>query len=169
VADPFLGEVRLMSFGFAPRGWAQCNGQTMAINQFQALFALLGTLYGGNGVTTFLLPNLQSRVPVHRSTDGTYQQGQMGGVETVTLIPNQAPIHTHFLVGTKTTGAKEVPASTLGASPTANSYYSPPTNLTTLNPSSISPTGGNQPHPNIQPYLTINYCIALQGIFPSRN
>ncbi len=169
MVTPYMGEVRPLSFGFAPKGWALCNGQTMAINQFQALFALLGTMYGGNGISTFLLPNLQSRVPVHRSTDGTYQQGQTGGAETVTLISNQAPVHVHSLVGTTTAGSRQEPAFTLGASPTANSYYSPPTNLTALNPASISPAGNGLPHPNIQPYLTINYCIALQGIFPSRN
>jgi microcystin-dependent protein len=158
-----------MAFGIQPKGWAYCNGQTMAINQNQALFALLGTMYGGNGISTFLLPNLQSRVPVHRSTDGTYTQGATGGAETVTLISNQAPAHTHLLVGTTTAGTREEPAFTLGASSTANSYYSPPSNLTALNPGSIGPTGNGQAHPNIQPYLTISYCIALQGVFPSRN
>ncbi|HUE11954.1 MAG TPA: tail fiber protein [Steroidobacteraceae bacterium] len=171
MVTPYLGEVRMFGFGFAPKNWAACNGQTMSINQSQALFALLGTMYGGNGVSTFLLPNLQSSVPVHRGTGGggTYQQGQTGGAESVTLNTNTVPTHFHSLVGTTTTGNKEVPTSTLGASPSANSYYSPPTNLTALNPSSISLAGGGQAHTNIQPYLVVNYCIALQGIFPSRN
>jgi microcystin-dependent protein len=169
MVTPYLGEVRMMGFGFAPKGWATCNGQTVAINQNQALFALLGTMYGGNGVSTFQLPNLQSSVPVHRSTDGTYVQGATGGVENVTLNTSTVPPHFHSLVGTTTTGNKEEAAFTLGASPSANSYYSPPTNLTALNPGSISMAGGNLPHPNIQPYLVLNYCIALQGIFPSRN
>jgi microcystin-dependent protein len=171
MVTPYLGEVRPLGFGFAPKGWALCNGQTMAINQSQALFALLGTMYGGNGVTTFQLPNLQSRVPVHRSTDGTYVQGGTGGSEFVTLITNQAPSHLHSLVGTTTAGNREECAFTLGASPTATNYYYSPgtTALTALNPSSIGMAGNGQGHPNIQPYLTINYSIALQGVFPSRN
>jgi microcystin-dependent protein len=170
VTNPFLGEVRLMSFGFAPKNWAQCNGQLMSIQQNAALFALLGTMYGGNGVSTFALPNLQSRVPVHRSNDGTYVQGGVGGTEQVTITQATMPSHIHFLVGTTTTADVKLPKSVLATSSvTTNFYYSPATNLSTLNPASIGMTGGGGGHNNIQPYLTINYCIALSGIFPSRN
>jgi microcystin-dependent protein len=170
MVTPYLGEVRMMGFGFPPKGWALCNGQTVAINQNQALFALLGTMYGGNGVSTFQLPNLQSRVPVHRSTDGTYVQGATAGVEAVTVLITQMPAHAHAFVGTTATANTRVPTGLLATSAVATDYYySPPTNQTALNPASISPAGGNQPHSNIQPYLVLNYCIALQGVFPSRN
>jgi microcystin-dependent protein len=170
VTNPFLGEVRMFGFGFAPKNWAQCNGQTMSIQQNAALFALLGTMYGGNGVQTFALPNLQSRVPMHRSNDGTYVQGALGGTEQVTITQASMPTHAHFLVGTTATADKKVPVGVLATSAVAsNFYYSPATNLTTLNPASIGMTGGGVGHNNLQPYLTINYCIALSGIFPSRN
>jgi microcystin-dependent protein len=170
VTNPFLGEVRLMSFGFAPKNWAQCNGQLLSIQQNAALFALLGTMYGGNGVNNFALPNLQSRVPMHRSNDGTYVQGALGGEEQVTITNATMPSHNHFLVGTTTTADVKLPKSVLATSSvTTNFYYSPPTSLTALNPSSIGMTGQGLGHTNIQPYLTINYCIALSGIFPSRS
>ena len=170
MTNPFLGEVRMFGFGFAPKNWAQCNGQLLSIQQNTALFALLGTTYGGNGVNNFALPNLQSRVPMHRSNDGTYVQGALGGSEQVTITNATMPTHAHFLVGTTATADKKVSVGVLATSAVAtNFYYSPATNLTTLNPASIGMTGGGQGHSNIQPYLTINYCIALSGIFPSRN
>jgi microcystin-dependent protein len=170
VTNPFLGEVRMFGFGFAPKTWAMCNGQLLSIQQNAALFSLLGTMYGGNGIQTFALPNLQSRVPMHRSGDGTYVQGALGGSEQVTITQATMPGHIHFLVGTNATGDAEAPTSTLGTSAAAlDFYYTPATNLSTLNPASISMTGNNVPHTNLQPYLTINYCIALSGIFPSRN
>jgi microcystin-dependent protein len=170
MVTPYLGEVRPLSFNFAPKGWAQCNGQTLSITQNQALFALLGTTYGGNGTTNFQLPNLQSRVPVHRSTDGTYIQGATGGAEQVTILTGSMPQHNHAFVGTTATASTRVPTGLMATSVvTTNYYYSPPTNQAALNPATISAAGGNQPHSNIQPYLTINYCIALQGVFPSRN
>lgn len=170
MTNPFLGEVRMFGFGFAPKNWAMCNGQLLSIQQNTALFSLLGTTYGGNGVNNFALPNLQSRVPMHRSNNGTYVQGGVGGSEQVTITNATMPAHLHSLVGTQTTGDAAVAASTLGTSPnTADFYYSPPTNLSTLNPSSIGMTGSGQGHTNLQPYLVINYCIALSGIFPSRN
>jgi len=170
VTNPFLGEVRMMSFGFAPKNWAQCNGQLLSIQQNAALFALLGTMYGGNGVNNFALPNLQSRVPMHRSNDGTYVQGALGGTEQVTITNATMPAHIHSLVGNTATADKKIPEGVLATSSVATDfYYSPPTSLTALNPSSIGMTGGGQGHSNIQPYLTINYCIALSGIFPSRN
>jgi microcystin-dependent protein len=170
VTNPFLGEVRMFGFGFAPKNWAQCNGQLLSIQQNAALFALLGTMYGGNGVQNFALPNLQSRVPMHRSNDGTYVQGAVGGSEQVTITNATMPTHAHFLVGTQTGANAKGPAGALATSSvTSDFYYSPATNLSTLNPASIGMTGGGVGHSNIQPYLTINFCIALSGIFPSRN
>ena len=159
-----------MGFGFAPKNWAQCNGQLLSIQQNAALFSLLGTMYGGNGVNNFALPNLQSRVPMHRSNDGTYVQGALGGSEQVTITNATMPAHIHNLVGTTTTADTRVPVGALATSAVATDfYYSPATSLSTLNPASIGMTGGGVGHSNIQPYLTINYCIALSGIFPSRN
>lgn len=170
MTNPFLGEVRMFGFGFAPKNWAQCNGQLLSIQQNAALFSLLGTTYGGNGVNNFALPNLQSRVPMHRSNDGNYVQGQIAGTEQVTITNASMPTHAHFLVGTTQTGTAALANSTLGASPnTADFYYSPATSLSTLNPASIGMTGSGAGHNNLQPYLVINYCIALSGIFPSRN
>jgi microcystin-dependent protein len=170
VTNPFLGEVRSFGFNFAPKNWALCNGQLLSIQQNAALFSLLGTMYGGNGVQNFALPNLQSRVPMHRSNDGVYVQGQMAGSEQITITNATMPGHIHFLVGTSTAGDAEIPGSTLGSSPnTADFYYSPPTGLSTLNPNSIGMTGQGLGHSNLQPYLVINYCIALSGLFPSRN
>jgi microcystin-dependent protein len=170
VTNPFLGEVRMFGFGFAPKNWAQCNGQLLSIQQNAALFALLGTTYGGNGVQTFALPNLQSRVPMHRSNDGTYVQGALGGTEQVTITQASMPAHNHFLVGNTTTANTREATGALATSAVAtNFYYSPATNLSTLNPASIGMTGSGAGHSNLQPYLVINYCIALSGLFPSRN
>lgn len=179
--DPFLGEIRLMSFSFAPKGWAMCAGQTLSIQQNTALFALLGTYYGGNGVSTFMLPDLRSRVPVHMGTPpgrSPYTIGQIGGVENVTLLSTQIPPHNHFVQAVNTVGLDFKPigqyfSQTEGTGARQQGYVppgsgSPPPNSTTLNPASIQPVGG-QPHSNIQPYLAMNYCIALTGIFPSRN
>ena len=169
MTNPFLGEVRSFGFNFAPKNWAMCNGQLLSIQQNAALFALLGTMYGGNGVQNFALPNLQSRVPMHRSGDGTYVQGQVAGSEQVTITNATMPAHNHFLVGSTTTASTRVPTGALATSSvTTNFYYSPATSLTTLNPASIGMTGNGVGHSNLQPYLVINYCIALSGIFPSR-
>jgi microcystin-dependent protein len=160
----------MFGFGFAPKSWAMCNGQLLSIQQNAALFSLLGTTYGGNGVNNFALPNLQSRVPMHRSNDGTYVQGALGGTEQVTITNATMPAHIHSLVGTTATADKKVPIGVLATSAVATDfYYSPPTSLTALNSASIGMTGNGVGHSNLQPYLTINYCIALQGIFPSRN
>jgi microcystin-dependent protein len=168
--DPYLGEVRLLSFNWAPRGWMLCNGSLLPIAQYSALFSLLGTTYGGNGVTTFALPDLRGRVPMHRSTNGAYQQGQISGVEQVTINQSTMAMHNHLLLGTTTLADKKQPNTTLAASSVATDfYYSPLTNVVQLNPQSIGPVGGNQAHDNMQPYLVINYCIAVNGIFPSRN
>jgi microcystin-dependent protein len=164
MADPFLSEIRITSFNFAPKGWALCNGQTLPINQNQALFSLLGTTYGGNGQTTFMLPNLQGRVPISWGMGNTL--GQVGGSESVTLTLQQLPQHYH-LVNVVNANANAGPAGNyFGA---ANQLYQPPPPGTPLANSTISKTGGSQPHENRQPYLSLNFIIALQGIFPSQN
>jgi len=169
MSTPFLGEIRLMSFQFAVKGWALCNGQLMAINTNQALFSLLGTTYGGNGTTNFALPNLQGRVPMGQGS--TTLMGQAGGAQYVTLTLNQMPAHSHELEGTSDFANANVPGQALpGARPRGGLLrYAVPGNPATLSTSSIGTTGGNQPHDNMQPYLTMNYQIALEGIFPSRN
>lgn len=171
MSDQYLGEIRLFSFGFAPANWAQCNGQLMPISQFQALFSLIGTTYGGNGTTTFALPNLQSRVPVHQGTGlglSTYVMGQVGGTETVTLNQNQLPGHNHALQANDSPAAGSRPSGTVLARATSN-IYGPGPDGTIMHPNAIGPAGGSQPHPNIQPYLVMNFCIALYGIYPPRD
>jgi microcystin-dependent protein len=168
---PYIGEVRAFAFGFAPKGWQLCNGQTLAINQNTALFSILGTTYGGNGVSTFQLPNLQGVVPISMGTDpfgNTYVEGETGGEVNHTLSFNEMPTHTHTpLAGA--TANKNVPAGLLpGNNPSQNFYIAGAPN-TTLNPAAVQPVGGNQPHNNMAPYLVLNYCIAIIGIFPSRN
>ena len=164
MAEPFLGEVRIFSFGQAPKGWALCNGQQLPINQNQALFALLGTAFGGNGQTTFGLPDLRGRAPVHTS-DSVGQVGAQSGSETVTLTTSQMPQHNHIANASASDGDQPLP-SILAA---VNNAYGAPGNPVPLRPETISNTGGSQPHVNMQPSLTLSFCIALQGIFPSRN
>jgi len=163
MATPFLGEVKMLSFNFPPKGWALCNGQLMAIAQNAALFSILGTTYGGDGRTTFGLPNLQGRVPVHMGN--SYAEGQTAGAENVTLLSNQSG-HGHpvraTLTPTTNTAAGNFPAVS------GNAVYGTSTD-TTMNAGVVSQAGGNQAHPNMQPYLVINFAIALTGIFPSRN
>jgi microcystin-dependent protein len=181
MAEPFLSEIRIFSFDFPPKGWAFCNGQLLPINQNQALFALLGTTYGGNGQTNFALPNLQARVGVHR--DQQFTLGQRGGEEAHTLTPSELPQHTHVVRASKQ-AALAGPPGTIpditkilaqgtalqqgGASVPAQIYGSGAPNRSML-PATISNAGGSQPHTNMHPYLTLNFCIALQGIFPSQN
>ncbi len=165
MAEPFLSEIRIMSFNFAPKGWAQCNGQLLPINQNQALFSLLGTTYGGNGQTTFALPNLRGRVPIHRGNGHTL--GEQAGSTSVTLSQQQMPQHIHFLMGQPATGTQLAAAGAV-LSQAANVYRTPD-NLIALNPASVSNVGGSQPHNNMMPYEVLNFCIALQGIFPSQN
>jgi microcystin-dependent protein len=169
MSEPFLGEIKIMAHNFAPKGWAFCNGQTLAINQNQALFSLLGTTYGGNGQTTFMLPNLQGRVPMHMgpSRGGTnHPQGERTGEETHTLIPSEMPQHNHVATVVNANSNVIVPTGAyLGAS--SNLYQPGPAN-TNLAPSTVSNVGG-QPHENRQPYLVLNFCIALVGIYPSQN
>jgi microcystin-dependent protein len=167
MTEPFLAEIRIMSFNFAPRGWALCNGQLLPINQNQALFSLLGTTYGGNGQTTFALPNLQGRTPLH--TGGGLTLGQTGGEENHTLILAELPAHTHVASGVTVNGDTPAPANALLAAESTPMYAPPDANLVALVPGTITNIGGSQPHVNMQPFLTLTFCIALQGIFPSRN
>lgn len=168
MGTPFIGEIRLMSFGFAPRNWAQCNGQLLPINQNQALFSLLGTTYGGNGITTFALPDLRGRVPVHAGN--TISLGQRGGAETVALTAAQLPAHRHALQSTTDFANASVPGGALPAAKARGGidvYVPAGSPLVPLNPAAVANTGGSQPHENRQPFETLNFCIALQGIFPS--
>lgn len=168
MAEPFLSEIRIVSFDFPPKGWALCNGQFMPINQNQALFALLGTRFGGNGQTNFALPNLQGRVPIHVSNEHTL--GEAAGNSSVTLTQQTMPTHQHFLQASSTTANTDAPASDsyLGAS-APNDLYAGPGSLVALNTGTVSNVGGSQPHNNMMPYLVLNFIIALQGIFPSPN
>lgn len=176
--EPFLGQIQPMAFNFAPKGWAECDGQLLPINQYNALFALLGTIYGGNGQTTFALPDLRSRVPVNFGVSQTGERftlGEVGGTETVTLSVAQLPIHNHQFMGSSADGTSLFPlddaalAKATIPNKTANDFYGPQSPPQSLNPASITSTGSTEAHDNMQPYLTLNWCIALSGIFPSRN
>lgn len=180
MSNPFLAEIRITSFNFAPKGWALCNGQLLPINQNQPLFALLGTTYGGDGRVNFALPNLQGRMPVH--VGNGINLGALGGETAHTLVLNEMPLHNHTpaadtAVATSNTpdpsGSKVLGQSTgSGGSPVkpfAASIYSSGNPNSTLNPSCVSNVGGNQPHDNMSPYLVLSFIIALQGIFPSQN
>jgi microcystin-dependent protein len=181
MSTPFMAELRIVSFNFAPKGWAMANGQFLPINQNQALFSLLGTTYGGNGQTTFALPDLRGRVPI--SFGNSYILGQKGGQESHTVTMAEMPSHNHFQNANNTAG---LAATAANATPAANKFLAPAVaakqgggtqnvNIygngaanTTLNPQAITNTGGSQPHENMQPYLVLNIVIALQGIFPSQ-
>ena len=167
MAEPFLSEIRIMSFVFAPQGWALCNGQFLPINQNQALFSLLGTQYGGDGRVTFGLPDLRSRTPIGFSND--YSIGAAGGAETVTLTTQSLPVHVHQLAGTAATNTTRNPNGGLLGTATANLYAPTGGPQVELAAGSVASAGGTQPHENMQPYSVINFCIALTGIFPSRN
>jgi microcystin-dependent protein len=167
MAEPFLSEIRIMSFNFAPRGWALCNGQLLPINQNQALFSLLGTTYGGNGQTNFALPDLRGKTPIHTGGQIGTLLGQAGGQASHTLINSEMPAHTHIAQGSNNDGDNVIPTSNVFG--VVAGLYGPPAALTSLQPAAISNVGGSQPHENRQPFLTLNFCIALQGIFPSRN
>lgn len=164
MAEPFLSEIRIMSFVFAPRGWALCNGQLLPINQNQALFSLLGTTYGGDGRVNFALPDLRGRTPIHTGSGHTL--GERGGEQAHTLSIAELPTHTHVANATTATGNIPVPTSNILAD-SPSQLYAAPTNLVSLQPGTITNTGGSQAHLNMQPFLTLSFCIALQGIFPS--
>jgi microcystin-dependent protein len=166
MAEPFLSEIRIMSFGYAPRGWALCNGQLLPINQNQALFSLLGTTYGGDGRVNFALPDLRGRASMHVGSGHTL--GERGGEQAHTLSIAELPTHTHVLSASPTAGNQPVVTGNVMASSAPNPVYGPPNNLVTLNPGTVTNVGGSQAHLNMQPFLTLNFCIALQGIFPSQ-
>jgi microcystin-dependent protein len=165
MGTPYLAEIRIISFNFAPKGWALCNGQLLPINQNQALFALLGTTYGGDGRVSFALPNLQARIPVHVG-DGLVL-GERSGESAHTINISEMPMHTHVPIASANPADQGVPSGNLWATSTQDAYAT--TLDTNMNPASILPVGGNQPHENMSPYLTLNFVIALQGIFPSQN
>ncbi len=170
MAEPFIGQIALLPYNFPPRGWAFCNGQLLPISQNTALFSLLGTTYGGNGQTTFALPDLRGRVPVS-SGQGPglqdYTLGEQSGVESVTLTQGQMPLHNHGANCNTGDADQGGPGNNFLAS--GSVYAASATPGQTLNPAMIAAAGGNQPHENRPPYLVLNYCIALEGIFPSRN
>ena len=172
MSEPFLGEIRMFGFGFAPQGWAQCNGQLLPISQNTALFSLLGTTYGGDGRTTFALPDMQSRVPVCQGQGpglSSYAEGQAGGAETVTLAATQMPGHTHPVKASSSAADSDQPGGRALARTASHSYTAQPDTSTVMNANMLGDTGGSQPHNNIQPYLAVNFCIALTGVFPARN
>ena len=167
MAEPFLSEIRLMSFGFPPRGWALCDGQLLPINQNQGLFSLLGTTYGGDGRVNFGLPDLRGRVPIHMGSGHTL--GERGGEQAHTLSINELPQHIHLANATSAAQTSNTPAASLMmAKSSPQSLYSPSGNLVAMGAGAITNVGGNQAHLNLQPYLTLSFCIALQGIFPSQ-
>lgn len=171
MADPFMSEIRIMSFGYAPRGWALCNGQLLPINQNQALFSLLGTTYGGNGQTTFGLPDLRGKTPIH--VGGGHTLGQNAGEQAHTVSVAEMPTHTHASNATSdphtTSPENYQPLASDALFGVVNGLYAGASNLTSLLPATLSNTGGSQAHLNMQPFLTLSFCIALLGIFPSQN
>jgi microcystin-dependent protein len=166
MSEPFLSEIKIVSFNFPPKGWALCNGQFLPINQNQALFALLGTTYGGNGQTTFALPNLRGRVPIHIGNGHTL--GEAAGSTSVTVNIQQLATHLHGLQASGTATSTSADPTNAFVGP-ANTGYGQAASLTTASPQMVTSVGGSQPHNNMMPYLTLNFIIALQGIFPSQN
>jgi microcystin-dependent protein len=175
MAEPFVGEIRMFGGNFAPDGWAFCDGATLQIAQYDVLYTLIGTTYGGNGIDNFKLPDLRARVPVHQGTrqGTTYGVGQPGGTETVSLTSGQMPAHSHTLVATTAPGTTAPTgalfAATSSSQPGTSVYGTGSASLTTLSPQSIQSSGNGVPHSNIQPYLCITFIIALFGVYPSQN
>jgi microcystin-dependent protein len=168
MAQAYLGEVRLMSFAYAPKNWALCNGQLLPINQNQALYSLLGTYYGGDGHTTFGLPDFRTRMPI--GIGGQYQIGQKGGEPTHTLAMGEMPSHSHATFASADQANTSTPSNTLALAQTRQAFlYSPVGNNSTMAGNALAPYGNSQPHENMQPYMTVSFCIALVGVFPSRN
>ncbi len=176
MSDPFVAEIRILGCNFAPTGWAQCNGQILPISQNTALFSLLGTTYGGNGVSTFALPDMQGNAPLHPGQGpglSLYDLGEQGGSESVTLLTTEMPLHSHFMRGHNGDQADhQIPSPTTSIAQSANgkAFHDNVTqNLVNLSFMELAPTGGSLPHNNMMPFLTLNFCIALQGIFPPRS
>jgi microcystin-dependent protein len=170
--DPFVAEIRIFPFNFAPKGWAFCDGQLLPLSQNTALFSLLGTTYGGNGKSNFALPNCQGNAPMHPGQGpglSLHDLGETGGSETVTLLESEIPSHSHGLTASLADARERQPASQLFAAGIGVAMYATPGAMTPLSDSALTPAGGDQPHNNLQPYLTLNFCIALQGVYPPRN
>jgi microcystin-dependent protein len=172
MADPFVAEIRIFGFNFAPTGWAFCNGQLLPISQNTALFSLLGTTYGGNGQSTFALPDLQDNVPMHPGQGpglSLHDLGESGGTQYVTLVENEIPFHSHSVSGSNGPANIQGPGAdrVLGRA-NNNVYLDTPGNLVAMAPQALVPAGGDQPHNNMQPFLALNFCIAMQGVFPPR-
>jgi microcystin-dependent protein len=173
MSDPFVAEVRIFPFNFAPKGWAFCDGQLLPISQNTALFSLLGTTYGGDGKTTFALPDFQGRVPMHPGQGpglSLHDLGEEGGSDFVTLLQSEMPAHSHTVQGSNTNSNQQTPTLNFHAGSIQNKRYAPAATVpdVTMNAMIITPTGGSLPHNNLSPYLTLNFCIALQGVFPPR-
>ena len=172
MADPFVAEIRIFGFNFAPTGWALCNGQLMPISQNTALFSLLGTTYGGDGKSTFALPDMQGNAPMHPGQGqglSLRDLGEIGGAESVTLIESEMPAHTHTLRGNNTLAESSIPTGASIGRQTFNMFQTNSSaNLTQMAFQSLAPAGGSLPHNNMQPFLVLNFCIALQGVFPAR-
>ena len=171
MADPFVAEIRIFPFNFAPKGWAFCDGQLLPLSQNTALFSLLGTTYGGNGKSNFALPDLQGRAPMHPGQGpglSLHDLGETGGSETVTLLESEMPIHSHAVNVSLSDAIERIPTNQLFATGIAIGQYAVPGAQLQLSPNATSPAGGDQPHNNMMPYLTLNFCIALQGVFPPR-
>jgi microcystin-dependent protein len=171
--DPFVAEVRIFPFNFAPKGWAFCDGQLLPISQNTALFSLLGTTYGGNGTSNFALPNVQGNAPMHPGQGpglSLHDLGETGGSDTVTLLESEIPSHSHSLNAAPNVALVKLPGAnvSMARSKNGNAYSDQPGNLVAMNGNTVAPAGGDQPHNNLQPYLTLNFCIALQGVFPPR-
>ena len=168
MSDPYVGEIRMFGGNFAPNGWLLCQGQLVPISDYDTLFNLIGTTYGGDGENTFALPNLASRIPVHMGNApfGTYVLGQAGGAEDVTLLTQQLPVHTHSALASSTSGSQPGPANGYWAN-WGSPQYSTSAPNTQLNPQALAPAGGSQPHDNMSPYLAINFIISMFGIYPS--
>lgn len=176
MAEPFVGEIRINAFNFAPQGWASCDGQLLNLQQNVALYSLVGTTYGGNGTTTFGIPDLRGRTPLCFGQAATpvplspYQLGAVGGAENVTVQASQMPAHNHTFTGVNTLADKPSPTARFyGQTPAGTNLYGAPTTPVALAPNAITATGGSAPHTNMQPYLALNFCIALTGYFPPRN
>lgn len=174
MADPFVAEIRIFPFNFAPKGWALCNGQLLPISQNTALFSLLGTTYGGDGKSTFALPDLQGRAPMHPGQGpglSLHDLGETGGSETVTLLESEIPAHSHTLMSNLAPGNRSTPVGNSIARVAGATPYLPPAGapLALMSNQALTPAGGNLPHNNLMPYLTFNFCIALQGVFPPRS
>lgn len=167
MAQPYVGEIRMFAGNFNPAGWMFCDGQLLPISENETLFQLIGTTYGGDGEETFALPNLQSRIPIHQGNG--FILAETGGVEEVTLTVNQIPNHTHALLASSGTATSATPEGFVPATAQANTYFNLLDNPANMSASSIGPTGGSQPHTNLQPYLCINFIISLYGLFPTQN